>query len=463
MNITRPYQKNIFLFSGLLIFFICLLLASPLVVHATTGNKFPIYPIIKENVKFWKNIYGTYTSRQGIIHDRRNLSIVYGVVDLVDRNIPGAARINKKLIQIAREQYKNILLDLAQQKRPTSKAEKRVAALFLGAGRSYFMEARENIRVQIGQKDRFIEGFIRSGAYLPQFKAIFRSHGLPLPLVLLPHVESSFNYRAHSRAGAVGMWQFMPATGKEFMTVNELIDERRDPFIAADAAARLLKQNYARLNSWPLALTAYNYGRAGMVRAIRQHGTYENIFKYHRQGRFGFAARNFYPKFIAAYLVAKRMERDPTIIRDRPKTTITIRMQGYGDTEKIRKWFRLSRTDFASLNKALRTPILSGEKHIPKGYFIRVPATTFTRQRAKELGSRFYHNQQIRDRVYIVQRGDTLGSIARRYGISAEKISAANNLDKRKTIRIGQQLTIPGPDNRLTTVVILSDTSKRTL
>lgn len=460
MNIIPQRRKNIIIFKGFITTFLCFLVFLPLTCQSASAEKFPIYPAIKKNIKFWENIYGTYTSRQGVFHDREDLSIVYGVANLIDRKIPGAARINKKLIQISRERYKKILFNLAHKKKPSSREEKRVAALFPKAGKSRFLRARENIRLQVGQRDRFKEGFIRSGAYLPQFKAIFRAHNLPLPLVYLPHVESSFNSGAHSKAGAVGMWQFMPATGKEFMSVNELVDERRDPFIAANAAAKLLKQNYNRLGTWPLALTAYNYGRAGMVRALGRHENYENIFKYNTQGRFGFAARNFYSKFIAAYLVAKKMEKDPAIIRDRPEGTITIRMRGYGDTEKIRNWFRLSRPDFARLNKALRKPVLSGEKHIPKGYLLRIPATTFTRHQAKNFDPGLYHHRQIRDRVHIVQRGDILGSIALCYRIPARTITAANNLDKKGTIRIGQKLVIPGLSNRQT-VAVLSDTSKR--
>jgi membrane-bound lytic murein transglycosylase D len=465
MNDTRntcQYQnrKNITLFKRHLTTFFCFFFFLPLTAQIVYGEKFPIYPVIKKNINFWESVYGTYTSQQGIFHDREDLGIVYGVVNLVDRKTPGAARINKKLIQISREQYKKILFNLAHKKKPHNREGQRVAALFKGAGKSRFLRARENIRLQIGQKDRFREGFIRSGAYLPQFKAIFRTHGLPLPLVYLPHVESSFNAGAHSKAGAVGMWQFMPATGKEFMTVNELVDERRDPFISANGAAKLLKQNYNRLGTWPLALTAYNYGRAGMVRAVARHKNYENTFKYNNKGRFGFAARNFYSKFIASYLVTKRLEKDPTIIQNRPEATITIRMRKYGDTEEIRRWFRLSAADFSRLNKALRKPVLNGEKHIPRGYLLRVPATTFTRQQAKNFAPRLYHHRQIRDKVYTVKRGDTLGSIARRYKIPAGTIATANNLNKKGTIRIGQKLTILGMSNRQT-VITLNDTSKR--
>ena len=90
------------------------------------------------------------------------------------------------------------------------------------------------------------------------------------------------------------------------MTTTQLIDERADPYVATQAAAQVLKDNYAALQSWPLALTAYNYGRAGMVRAAGEHGSYENIFNSYSQGYFKFASRNFYSEFLAAMRVAKR-------------------------------------------------------------------------------------------------------------------------------------------------------------
>jgi len=97
--------------------------------------------------------------------------------------------------------------------------------------------------------------------------------------VLLAHVESSFDVTASSKAGAAGMWQFTRATGKKYLTVNRVLDERRDPIRASEAAAKLLKQNYERLRNWPMALTAYNHGVAGVLRAKEAMGTYEALFE----------------------------------------------------------------------------------------------------------------------------------------------------------------------------------------
>jgi len=435
--------------------------AGPHVAQAATP--FPLYRAIAPNVAFWEKVYGTYTSQKGILHDKNDLSIVYGAVDLVDWNTPGAARINKHLIRLARQHYKDILDDLANGEQPETREEKRIAALFSHRKHKGYRKARDNIRLQIGQKDRFRKGVIRSGAYLPSIKRIFRKKRLPVELAYLPHVESSFNPRAHSKVGAVGLWQFTRSTGRNYMMINDLVDERYDPYVSSQAAAELLKKNYDQLGSWPLALTAYNYGRAGMVRALKKQKTYVNIFNNHRTGRFKFASRNFYSEFLAALKVARRLEKDPSIKKDRPRATFLVRLRGYTDFEELRRYFRLSRSRLAALNPALRKPVLEGKKYIPRGYRLRLPDTRKNRQRVKNLAKRLYHPHQIRDKVYIVRRGDTISSISRKTGISKRRLIQANHLNKRATIRVGQRLVLPG-EKRLSgtgKIVILRDQAKR--
>jgi membrane-bound lytic murein transglycosylase D len=246
------------------------------------------------------------------------------------------------------------------------------------------------------------------------------------------------------------------------MTINDVLDERYDPLLSTHAAAKLLKKNYDQLGSWPLALTAYNYGRPGMVRALNKQKTYENIFKNHKTGLFKFAARNFYSEFIAALKIAKKLEKDPAIIRDRPAATFSVRMKGYGDTGKIRRYFKLSRTDFARFNPALRAPVLKGNKYIPKGYRLRLPAVKSMKRRAGKMGSRFYHARQIRDKVYIVKKGDTIGSIGRKFGISTRNLIWANHLGPKAKIRIGRRLVLPGKKTKHPhgKIIVLRDRAK---
>ena len=424
----------------------CLLLLAVVLASGTqaeAANQFPVYKVIEPNVRFWEKVYGTYTSRQGVLHDKDNLDIIYTMVNLVDWNTPGASRINNKLVKLARQHYKKILSGLSKGIKPKTREEKRIAALFKRSGHPSYRRARDNIRLQIGQKDRFLAGVIRSGAYMPAIKRILRSKGMPLELAYLPHVESSFNPKAHSKASAVGLWQFTKSTGRDYMVINDVVDERYDIYLSSVAAAKFLGKNHQQLHSWPLALTAYNYGRAGMVRAQRQYGSYEKIFKSHNTKLFKFASRNFYSEFVAALRVARRLEKDPAIIKDRPWANATIRLSGFAAVKDLRKYFGVSRQDFARLNPALRKPVLEGKKYAPRGYLLRLPATKTIRNRLQKIPAGLFHSNQIKDRVYTVKKGDTAAAIARRHKISLKELSRANHLNSKATIRVGRKLKIP--------------------
>ncbi|MBL8025589.1 MAG: transglycosylase SLT domain-containing protein, partial [Fibrobacteres bacterium] len=174
------------------------------------------------------------------------------------------------------------------------------------------LAAADRVRHQQGIKERFVEGIKRSGRYLPYIRAVFREYGLPDELALLPHVESSFDYTAYSKVGAAGIWQFMRGTGKQYkMRIGNVIDERLDPMKATIAAAKMLSSNYRKLNSWPLAITAYNHGPKSMTDAVAIHGTTDIgvlVSDYQRKS-FKFASKNFYASYVAAYTVAVNYQK----------------------------------------------------------------------------------------------------------------------------------------------------------
>lgn len=250
--------------------------------------------------------------------------------------------------------------------------------MFQGAGKSQLLLASESIRVQIGQKERFREGVVRSGAYLPEIKKIFRSHNLPEELAYLPHVESSFNPDAYSKVGASGLWQFTQSTGKQYMRIDQVIDERQDPFIASNAAAKFLQRNYTVLGSWPLALTAYNYGTSGMARAKKDKGSYEKIFLEYQEGHFKFASRNFYPEFLAALRSARKLEQDPSLRRHTPVATTTIRLTNQTSIAVINRRFKIDGNTLKTLNPAIQDSVLQGKKQLPAGYALKLPSTART-------------------------------------------------------------------------------------
>jgi len=390
-------------------------------------------------------IYSDYTTSQGVLHDSDELSVIYTVIDLIQWNHPDAWKINERLINLARNHYKDILTDLNSGKKPKTNEEKRIASLIKGTAKLNYKKAGENIRLQIGQKDRFLEGYIRSGAYIDIIKNIFKSYNLPEELVYLPHVESSFNPEAHSKAGAAGLWQFTHSTGRRYMKVNNVVDYRYDPHVSTRAAAKLLKENYEKLNSWPLAITAYNYGQAGMWQAFLKEKTFENIFLNHKAGRFKFAARNFYAEFLAAMNVAKRLEKDKSIIMELPTATFPVKLQGYASAKKLSRHFEISLKDFSKLNPSLRSTVLEEKKFIPQNFLLRLPETKRTKNLAAKIPNSFFHAQQIRDKTYIVRKGDTVSKISSMYQLRTAELIAFNNLDNKATIRVGQRLKIPSP------------------
>ncbi|MGB5686251.1 MAG: transglycosylase SLT domain-containing protein [Candidatus Electrothrix sp.] len=427
----------------LLLFFTSVLLMAG---QSEASSRFPVYQIISPNVQFWEKIYGTYYSNQGVLHDKNDLSIIYAVIDFVPRKTPGAGIVNAQLEKMVRVRHQKILEKFADGRKPSTKEEKKVYALFKGKQKpSIFREASENLRLQIGLKDNFRKGVIRSGAYMPMIKKIMRARNLPVELAYLPHVESSFNLNAHSKASAVGLWQFTRYTGREYMTINDLVDERFDVYLSSMAAARFLQENYRQLGSWPLALTAYNYGRAGMVRAQKQWGTYPRIIANHQTGIFKFASKNFYSEFIAAVRVARRLENDRSLVKDRPWINVTFRLPNYAPAAQLTDYFGISDEEFERLNPAIRDSALEGRKYIPKGTLVRLPATKRIRKQIKNIPSRLLYAQQVRDKEYKVKKGDTALSIAIKYKVSLKELVQANDLGKKAKVRLGQTLRIPVP------------------
>jgi membrane-bound lytic murein transglycosylase D len=365
----RSVARLLFCF---LIFHLTLVVSDP----CAASDPFPTFPCLEPNVRFWIDAYTKYPTTAGIVHDAADLNIVYGVIDLLPPDKPGARQTNQKRIQVAKEQYKKILEDLAENSDHQDPEKRRIADLFgPNANPDVFREAITNIRCQVGQKDRFERGLLRSGAYLQRIQAVFRSHGLPEDLCYLPHVESSFDVTAYSKAGAAGIWQFTRATGKKFLTVNKHVDERRDPIRASEAAAKLLKRNYERLGEWPMAVTAYNHGVAGMLRAKEEMGTYDAVFENYEGKRFGFASRNFYSEFLAARHVAKNHTQYFNNIRgNKSLETREVVTKGQTSLAALSRHYEVDLETLRALNPALGRPVLKGKRQVPKGYKLRLPA-----------------------------------------------------------------------------------------
>ncbi|MGD9051499.1 MAG: LysM peptidoglycan-binding domain-containing protein [Desulfobacterales bacterium] len=448
-ELMKNYRFNIILYT--MTFFGMILGCLPASARSIDAE-FPVHDSIRPNVNFWKKIYTEYSTKQGVIHDKKNLAIIYEVIDLKDRNRHGSRKINQQRIKKVKKKYRRILAKLAQGKAPGNLQEQRVAALFGSRAKPIdFRNAMRNLRCQVGQNDPFRQGIIRSGAYLTEMKQIFRGAGLPEDLVYLPHVESSFNPKAYSKFGAAGMWQFTRSTGKHYMTVSYAIDERRDPIISTRAAARLLKRNFKKFRNWPMAITAYNHGVAGMLRAKRRKGDYEAIFKEYRSRIFRFASRNFYSEFLAAREIAHDYQKYfGKLILDAPVRTEQVVLAGYGSLPEIARHLNLNLAELRDLNPALRRPVLRGQKYVPRGFHLKLPARDDRdwQQVMAALAPKIYKNHQKHSRIYTVRKGDTAGEIARNQGVKLNDLIAANNLDARATIYVDQNLRIPLPGDK---------------
>jgi membrane-bound lytic murein transglycosylase D len=420
---------------------------------------FPIPSVIKNNVEFWKKVYAVYPSNKVLIHDTDDLSIIYEVMDLytsgIDDDLP--YRLQWRKVEDVKKEYRTILLNVATGRIDPARAserERRVLNYFGSeTDASRIRKAAYNVRGQQGLRDRFLEGLQRSGLYRDALEATFLAHGLPQELIMLPHVESSFNYQAYSKLGAAGMWQFTRSTGRLYLAINYDVDDRLDPIRSTEAAAKLLKHNYDVLGSWPLAITAYNHGPNGMKRAKAQYGDdYARIYNEYRSRSFGFASKNFYAEFLAALEVATNHQRYfGKVDFHAPTDFVTFKNQFYLTVNTLLEAFDMDLEEFREFNPALRPPVLNSQRRIPRGYPIRLPKKPGIDMYAvyASIDPNLKYADQVKSEFYQVRRGDNLASIARRLKVSQSRLAEYNNLTNAHRIYVGEVLKIPPTDAQL--------------
>jgi membrane-bound lytic murein transglycosylase D len=422
---------------------ICILLLISLPVQA---EDFPRPAGLEKDVNFWLRVYTEINTRSGFIHDSYNLAVVYETVRL-----DGGPRSNRKKIRAAKAKYADILKKLAtgQRKNLTSE-EQRVLRLWgQNTTGKRLKQAAGNIRFQRGQSNRFREGLIRSGEWRPYINQTFADMNMPLELTALPHVESSFNPNAYSHVGAAGMWQFIRSTGRRYMKIDYVIDERMDPYASTIAAAKLLQHNYNITQSWPLALTAYNHGVASMRRAINKLGTrnIETIVRNYDGRAFGFASRNFYVAFLAALEVDQNPEKYfGKLELAKPYNYDVVTLADYIFAEDIAAAANVNESVLKRHNKSLLESVWNGNKRIPRGYKLRVPKDALQQpmnQSIASLSASLKFGEQTPDLYHYVVRGDTISEIAQRYGYSIREVMAANGMQSGHFIRVGQKLRLP--------------------
>lgn len=351
----------------------------------------PYPPQLQRDVNFWVRVYTQVDTNSGYLHDQYDLAVIYDTLHFAPDSSP---RERQRMVNRARDHYVAELRRIASGQGPLSPEDERIKALWgKEATAQRLLEATDDIRFQLGQANRFKAGLIRSGAWQKDIARALKDEGLPPELAALPLVESSYNPSAYSKVGAAGLWQFMPSTGRRFMRIDRAVDDRMDPFQATEAAAQLLAYNYRILGTWPLALTAYNHGVAGMRRAVDTLGTTDivTIVRNYQSRTFGFASRNFYVSFLAAL----KIDRDPqkyfgTIAPLREARFREVRVPASVGIGSLERALNIDSETLRDLNPALRRSVWRGARSVPRGYELRLPAggpTLTTAMLSKKLGA----------------------------------------------------------------------------
>ena len=421
-----------------------------LIVAGAAGatETFPRPAELEPDIAFWVSIFSDVSTSEGVLHDNRHLGVVY---ERLEMPADLSRRERDRRVERRRNALKAALRELSTGKRDgLTELEARVLALWgPDVANETLAAAAGRIRFQQGLAERFRSGLERSGRWREYVRQQFTALGVPPELAALPHVESSYNPDARSHVGASGIWQFTRSTGRRFMRVDHVVDERNDPFTATRAAGRLLAYNYSIAGNWPMAITAYNHGLSGVRRAMRQHGdtAYVDILRNYNGRTFGFASRNFYVAFLAALQIDQDPERYfPGVTAETPEDYAVAQLSAFVSADGLSRALGVTPAEIARHNPGLQATVWQGSKHLPKGYELRMPVARVNgslQDLLAGLPADAVFDEQLPDLFHTVARGDTLSEIAVTYDTRVSTLVALNNLGSSHRIRAGQQLRLP--------------------
>ena len=440
---------------------------------APDPHLFPRPAAIEPQIRFWKAIFVEHSTHQVVLHDSFYLDKVYKVLDF-RREAAGMdavelERLKREVTDLEIERLRRTLLYLHQLGPNPQGLDSEEAAVYAlwadDRSPDRFLEAAgpKRLRSQRGLRERFADGLRESRRWFPEMERMFREAGLPVELTRLPLIESCFNVQAYSKAGAAGIWQFIPSTGRRFLRVDALVDERRDVLAATRAAARYLAELHDELGSWPLAITSYNHGPNGISRAVEEVGSRDiaTIIRRYDGNAFGFASRNFYPEFLAALDVDGDVKTHfPDLTFPPPMELHEHRLPRAVGIQVAAKMAGCDRDELAELNPALSDTVVSGKRHIPAGYRLRLPepAKDFGTQlaslpaerppavRKASTGSSSKRSASKKKATLVthrVKKGETVSQIAARHRITIRALLAANGMTRATQLKSGQVLRVP--------------------
>ncbi len=292
---------------------------------------------------------------------------------------------------------------------------------------------------QYRQKKTFGRWLERSGKYVPLFQKELREAGLPEDLAYLAMIESGFNQRAFSRARAVGLWQFMKGTGKDYnLRIDRYVDERRHAEKSTKAAIAFLSDLYADFGDWHLAVAAYNAGGGKIGRGLKRYKV-NNFWSLAEHKYLQLETKRYVPKLIAAIIIAKNPEHYgfDNIVYESPMAYETLRVGPGLSLDAVALLSGSSSKEIKGLNRELttgRTPL--NKKH----YDVQIPVGTKTIAAANL--PRLHRVATTGYGTHVIQKGDTISAICRRYNINKTTLLKINNLRSSKLIA-GKHLRIP--------------------
>lgn len=325
---------------------------------------------------------------------------------------------------------------------------------------------RNMINFYANRKRQLVENMLGlSIYYMPIFEEALERHGMPNELRFLPVIESALIPTAVSRAGAAGLWQFMPPTGRgEGLEINSLVDQRRDPYLSSDAAARYLKKLYEIYEDWSLAIAAYNCGPGNVNKAIRRAGGGKKDF-WQIYPFLPKETRGYVPAFIAAnYIMTYHKDHgiSPALAK-KPIVVDTVHVNRRVHFAQISDVMGIPMSELRALNPQFRKDVIPGDirpyslvlpslqalayianedsivnhnakKYARRGYV--EPATTATVGR--DAKGEYYDEETIE--YHTVQRGETIAKIAKKYGVTTAQIRKYNKVGK--SLKRGSKLKI---------------------
>jgi membrane-bound lytic murein transglycosylase D len=389
-------------------FFLILSCAASFSAFSGPSESFSFPKGLEDEIRFWRTVFGTYGDNQVVFYDERFLNVIYEVNDFsgldARQDLTPQVKQNIRQKEIRRTMHR-IAASLKRLARGIPEAVGRPALagaivptevghpsneltdeeryyqkLFDGIDDpDRFLKASNRIQAQPGQKDRLQKAIAKSVAWMGDIESIFEKNGVPKELTALMFIESMFNPLAISNVGASGLWQFMPETGRSYVSINNFWDDRNDILNASAGAARFLKNLYSQTGDWALAINSYHSGLGRILKAVKTLETKEIavIIHHFQDPAYAFYSRNYVPEFYAMVSLLKNKDAYFGSISEKDDRQYDIvQTSDFIILPKIATRFGIRMDVLRKLNTALKEEVLNGDLPLPPHYPLRVPKGT---------------------------------------------------------------------------------------